>query len=351
MDRTTASVVMPSASPSKLRMIRWRSDGQRDGPDVVDRDVEPAVEQGVDLAGRHERLRAARRAAVADVLADELRGARLVRVRRGQHADGVGGHVRRDRDGPGEALHLDDLGRRADLAGGHGLGAGRPVHDRDEVLLGREGDHDLEQEPVELGLGQRVGALHLERVLRGEHEERRLEREPLAGDRDLVLLHRLEQARLGLGRGAVDLVGEDEVREDRAGLEAEDALAALLDEDVRAGDVGRHQVGRELDAVERAVDDVGDGPDEHRLAEPGHALEQHVAVGEEAGQRLADELALADDDAADLALDGLGALGERLGCEGRRGRGGGRSFHGGLRMGRDRLIAAGRHWDGSSELK
>ena len=27
MDRMTASVVMPSASPSKLRMIRWRSDG------------------------------------------------------------------------------------------------------------------------------------------------------------------------------------------------------------------------------------------------------------------------------------------------------------------------------------
>ncbi len=40
-----------------------------------------------------------------------------------------------------------------------------------------------------------------------------------------------------------------------------------------------------------AVDDVGDGPHEHRLAEAGHALEQDVAVGEEAGERLADELA------------------------------------------------------------
>ena len=95
-------------------------------------------------------------------------------------------------------------------------------------------------------------------------------------------------------------------------------LPALLDEDVRAGDVGRHQVRRELDAVERAVDDVGDRPDEHRLAEAGHALEQDVAVGEQAGQRLADELALADDDPADLALDGLRALGEGLGREPRR---------------------------------
>ena len=77
-------------------------------------------------------------------------------------------------------------------------------------------------------------------------------------------------------------------------------------------------------AVERAVDDVGDRPDEHRLAEAGHALEQDVAVREQPGQGLADQLALADDDLADLALDRGGALGERLGREVRRGRRGGR---------------------------
>jgi hypothetical protein len=130
-----------------------------------------------------------------------------------------------------------------------------------------------------------------------------------------VLLHRLQQARLGLRRRPVDLVREDEVREDRAGLEAEDPLAVLLDEDVRAGDVGRHQVGGELDPVERAVDDVGDRPDEHRLAEPGHALKQDVAVGEEAGHRLPDELALADDHPTDLVLDRSRPLRERLGCQ------------------------------------
>ena len=143
---------------------------------------------------------------------------------------------------------------------------------------------ELEQEPVELGLGQRIGALHLERVLRREHEERRLERVALAGDRHLLLLHRLEQRRLGLGRGAVDLVGEHDVREDRAGLEPEDALAALLDEDVGADDVRGHQVGRELDAVEGAVDDVRERAHEHRLAQARHALQQRVGVGEQADQ-------------------------------------------------------------------
>ena len=124
------------------------------------------------------------------------------------------------------------------------------------------------------------------------------------------------------GRRPVDLVGEDEVGEDRARLEAEDALAALLDEDVRAGDVGRHQVRRELDPVERAVDDVGDRPDEHRLAEARHALEQDVAVGEQPGQRLADEVALADDDPADLGLDRRARSANASGASRGRGRSG-----------------------------
>ncbi len=163
--------------------------------------------------------------------------------------------------------------------------------------------------------GSGIGALHLERVLGGQDEERRVERVALPGDRDLVLLHRLEQARLGLRRRPVDLVGQHEVGEDRSGLEAEDALAVLLDQDVRPGDVGGHQVRRELDAVERAVDDVGDRPNQHRLAQARDALEQHVAVGQQAGQGLADERGLPDDDPADLALDRLGAFGEGFGSE------------------------------------
>ena len=211
--------------------------------------------------------------------------------------------MRRDRDGPGETLHLDDLGGGGHLGGARGVGTGRPVHDRDEVVLGRERDQDLEEEPVELGLGEGIGPLHLERVLRRKDEEGRVEREALPGDGDLVLLHRLEQARLRLRGRPVDLVGEDEVGEDRALLEPEDPAAAFLDEDVRAGDVGRHQVGRELDPVERAVDDVRDRPDEHGLAEAWHALEQNVAVRQESRQRLPNELALADDDPTDLLLD------------------------------------------------
>ena len=68
-------------------------------------------------------------------------------------------------------------------------------------------------------------------------------------------------------------------------------------------------------AAEGAVDDVGERAHEHRLAQARDALEQHVAVGEQPDQRLPDQLPLADDDLADLGLDGAGALGERLGRE------------------------------------
>ena len=215
----------------------------------------------------------------------------------------------------------------------------------------------LEEEPVELRLGQRVGALHLERVLRREHEERRVERVAVARDGDLVLLHRLEQRDCVFGVARLISSASTMFAKIGPGWKWKTRGAALLDEDVRADDVGGHQVGRELDAGERAVDDVGERAHEHRLAEAGHALEQHVAVGEQADERVPHELALADDDLADLGLDRPRALGEGLGCEagrrGRRGAGAGRGggcVHGssGVRGG-DRCVV--RHCRGSSELK
>jgi hypothetical protein len=68
-----------------------------------------------------------------------------------------------------------------------------------------------------------------------------------AGDR--ALLHGFEQRRLGFGRGTVDLVGQHEVGENGAGLEAKGLPAALIGfDDHAAHDVGGHQIGSELDA-------------------------------------------------------------------------------------------------------
>jgi hypothetical protein len=135
---------------------------------------------------------------------------------------------------------------------------------------------------------------------------------------------RLEQGALRLRRRAVDLVGEDEVREDRARLEPEPSLPTLLDDDVRADDVGRHEVRRELDAAEAEFEGLGHRAHEHRLSEPGDALQQRVRSRQQADERLAHQLLLADDERPDLALDGGRELGEALGLDLRRGRWGSR---------------------------
>ena len=85
-------------------------------------------------------------------------------------------------------------------------------------------DHDVEQKAVELGFGQRVGALLLDRVLGGENKERLVEFVVLASGRDALLLHRFEQRGLRLGWRPVDLIGEQQVGENGALLELEPTL-------------------------------------------------------------------------------------------------------------------------------
>ena len=75
--------------------------------------------------------------------------------------------------------------------------------------------------------------------------------------------------------------------------------------DLRADHVGGQQVRRELDALERRVDRLGERSHRERLGQPGHALEQHVAAGEQADQQPVDHVVLADDPPRDLPRDVL----------------------------------------------
>ena len=109
-------------------------------------------------------------------------------------------------------------------------------------------DPEPDEEPVELRLGQGERALVLDRVLGGQHDERVGQATGGALDRDLALLHRLEERRLRARRGPVDLVDEQDVREHGTRHEAE--APGPLVEDARAGHVARQQVGRALEPAE-----------------------------------------------------------------------------------------------------
>ena len=81
--------------------------------------------------------------------------------------------------------------RRRELRGDVGR---RALDDFQLFVLVRIIDEHHEQEAVELRFGQRIGALLLDRVLRGQHEERIGQQVPLAADGDLLLLHGFQQA-------------------------------------------------------------------------------------------------------------------------------------------------------------
>ena len=131
-----------------------------------------------------------------------------------------------------------------------------------------------------------------------------------------VLLHRLEQRRLRLGRGPIDLVGQQDVGEHRSRREHHlptARLGVILD-DVGPGDVGRHQVGGELNPGELQVEDLRHRLDQQRLGEPRDAHDEAVAADEQGLQHLLDDLVLPDDLLVQLRQDllpaGLHLVGE-----------------------------------------
>ena len=159
---------------------------------------------------------AARAAAEAEILVGDRDGGFGFGMGREHEADGVVFARARRRDLANQLLQLDDL-----VFGQHAVDLflvafGCAVKDFGQFGATRIADDQLEKEAVELGFGQRIGSFLVDRVLRGHHEERLFELADLAAGGDAFFLHRFEHGGLRLGRGAVDFVGEDELREDRA---------------------------------------------------------------------------------------------------------------------------------------
>ena len=114
----------------------------------------------------------------------------------------------------------------------------------------------------------------------------------------MLFLHRLEQRGLRFRRRAVDFIREQHLREDGAFLENELSLSGrgVFLDDVGAGDVRGHEVGRELDAAEAHVQRLRERADHRGLREAGHAFEQAVAAREDGDEELLDHVLLPDDE-------------------------------------------------------
>ena len=119
------------------------------------------------------------------------------------------------------------------------------------------------------------------------------------------------------GTGAVDLVGHQQLREDRPLDEAEAALAVLTFlHHLGAENVGGHQIGRELHPQRVEANDDPQRLDQLGLGEARHADQQSVSAGEQRRERQVDDPLLAEYDAADLRARGGDALQRRVGVAG-----------------------------------
>jgi hypothetical protein len=95
------------------------------------------------------------------------------------------------------------------------------------------------------------------------------------------------------GRGAVDLVGQQHLREHRSGQEPETAALAVEDRD--AEDVRRQHVAGELDARKLEAEQAGQGVRQRRLADAGQIFDQQMASCQQAAEGESGLRALAED--------------------------------------------------------
>jgi len=93
-----------------------------------------------------------------------------------------------------------------------------------------------------------------------------------------------------------------DVREDRTFRKLEYASAGrvIFLQELRAGDVARHEVGRELHAREAQVERLRDRLHEQRLREPWNTDEQDVAAREQRRDEVVHDLVLSNDAPPDL---------------------------------------------------
>ena len=143
-------------------------------------------------------------------------------------------------------------------------------------VFGRVAHREHHHETIELCGRERIGAFVFEWIHRGDGDEWERELVRRAFDGDLAFFHHFEQGRLRFGWRAVDFVGKQNIRENRASVKLEGLRAHV--ENVRACHIHRKKIRRELNALEGAIDARGECLGEHGFADAGHVAKKNVPL-------------------------------------------------------------------------
>jgi hypothetical protein len=115
-----------------------------------------------------------------------------------------------------------------------------------------------------------------------------------------MLLHRLEQSRLRLRWGSIDLVGQKHLAENGA-FPKNEVIGSPI-ENVCPRDIGWKQVGGELDTLVLTAENPSKRLGKARFSNAGHTFEQDMSIGDEGDQKPFGDCIHPDDNAGNLVL-------------------------------------------------
>ena len=153
-------------------------------------------------------------------------------------------------------------------------------------------DGQAHHEAIHLRVGEELRARRADVVLRRDDDKGLFQRMRLPVHGDLPLLHRFQQRGLRFAGGTVDLVAQKQVGARRRALVI-DELPALRLIHRKADDIRRHHVRRELYAAVAQIDGAGERHGQRGFAHAGHVVQQNVPFGQQRGEDMLDDPALA----------------------------------------------------------
>ena len=110
---------------------------------------------------------------------------------------------------------------------------------------------DAHQKTIQLRFRKRISSMMFDRILRGDDQKRLRQRMSFSVHGNLRFVHGFEQRGLRARRGAIDFIGENDIREERARTEFKFACIGLVYAD--AEHVAGQKIGSELHALKTTM--------------------------------------------------------------------------------------------------
>ena len=284
----------------------------RDDIHIFLRHMITPLRQRPDTGGSNQRLSGTRRRAVADIPRHIMRCMFIIRMRCQHHLHQIIAHILRYRNLRRGPFHLKNLRPRNHLLNFGTIQPSRTIQNQVHLRMIRQSHRKLKKEAVQLRFRQRVGSIHFDRILRGEHKIGTLQPVTMSADRHGLFLHRFEQRRLRFRRGAVNFVRQQNVGKNGAPLEFKTLPARVVHQNIGPQNIGGQQVWRKLNPLKIERHHLRQRMHQCRLTQSRNPFEQNVTAGNHCHQHLFDNLFLTHDKSADLLLHQLKPLRKAL---------------------------------------